>query len=88
MRPIDVYGSGYHQVLGFVIQRREFLGQLSDCQLLRKNFFPPRIMWHNVGCTNLPKLHKPPQNSRRQRDDWKRIPHWGPTDFTTTARNL
>jgi len=57
-----------------VIQRREFLDQLSHCQLLKKDFFLHELC-DTAGSTNFPKLQKPPQNSKRQRNDWKRIPY-------------
>jgi hypothetical protein len=40
-----------------------------------------RRRWLCQGCTNVPKIKKVPQNSRRYKDDAKQMSHWGPTNI-------
>jgi hypothetical protein len=81
MRPVDEYGSRYQR--GFceqyneasgVMERKEFLDQLSECHLLRKDFSSMNYVTQRW-VHKLSNLQKPPQNSKRQRDDWKLIPY-------------
>jgi len=42
---------------------------------------------HNQGDSNFQKTYESPQNSRRQNDTTKEVPHWGPTNIRRWAQN-